>query len=77
VRSKRGKIKMMASVTTDIKPGVVNIDHGWWFPEKPEQEFGIWESNANLLTSNAPPYDPAFGTYQLRALLCSIEKILT
>jgi anaerobic selenocysteine-containing dehydrogenase len=77
VRSKRGKIKMMASVTTDIKPGVINIDHGWWFPEKPEQAFGIWESNANLLTSNAPPYDPAFGTYQLRALLCSIEKLLT
>ncbi len=75
VQSPRGKIKMKASVTTDIKPGVINIDHGWWFPEKPDQEFGIWESNANLLTSNAPPYNEAFGTYQLRALLCSIEKI--
>jgi anaerobic selenocysteine-containing dehydrogenase len=75
VQSPRGEIKMKASVTTDIRPGVINIDHGWWFPEKPEQEFGIWESNANLLTSNAPPYNEAFGTYQLRALLCSIEKI--
>ncbi|MEK8015537.1 MAG: molybdopterin-dependent oxidoreductase [Candidatus Parabeggiatoa sp.] len=75
VQSPRGKIKMKALVTTDIKPGVINIDHGWWFPEKPDQEFGIWESNANLLTSNAPPYNEAFGTYQLRALLCSIEKI--
>jgi thiosulfate reductase/polysulfide reductase chain A len=75
VRTKRGEIKMKASVTTDIKPGVINIDHGWWFPEKPDQAFGIWESNANLLTSNAPPYNEAFGTYQLRALLCSIEKI--
>ncbi|HIE02158.1 MAG TPA: molybdopterin oxidoreductase [Thiotrichaceae bacterium] len=75
VQSPRGKIKMKASVTTDIKQGVINIDHGWWFPEKPDQEFGIWESNANLLTSNAPPYNEAFGTYQLRALLCSIEKI--
>jgi len=75
VRTKRGEIKMKASVTTDIKPGVINIDHGWWFPEKPDQAFGIWESNANLLTSNDPPYNEAFGTYQLRALLCSIEKI--
>ena len=30
-------------------------------------------ANANVLTSNAPPYDPAMGTYQLRALLCRIE----
>jgi hypothetical protein len=29
-------------------------------------------SNANLLTDNQPPYDPAMGTYQLRALLCRV-----
>ena len=34
----------------------------------------VLESNANVLTNNAPPYDPAFGTYQLRGLLCRIEK---
>jgi anaerobic selenocysteine-containing dehydrogenase len=75
ISSARGKIKMKAAVTTDIKKDVVNIEHGWWFPEKPAPDFGVWESNANMLTSNAPPYDPAFGTYQLRGLLCSIEKI--
>ncbi|MCP4700192.1 MAG: molybdopterin-dependent oxidoreductase [Gammaproteobacteria bacterium] len=75
VQSPRGKIKMKAFVTADIRTGVVNVDHGWWFPEKSDTDFGIWESNANVLTSNAPPYDPAFGTYQLRGLLCSIEKI--
>ena len=74
ISSPRGKIKMKACVTDDIAPGVVNIDHGWWFPEKKDSDFGIWEANANLLTSDAPPYDPAFGTYQLRALLCSIQK---
>jgi hypothetical protein len=26
------------------------------------------------LTDNAPPYDPAMGTYQLRALLCRVSK---
>jgi len=26
----------------------------------------------NLLTDNQPPYDPAMGTYQLRALLCRV-----
>ena len=77
VCSPRGRIRMKAELTDDIRMGVVNIDHGWWFPEKEGPDFGVWESNANLLTSNAAPYDPAFGSYQLRGLLCSIEKIDT
>jgi anaerobic selenocysteine-containing dehydrogenase len=75
VSSPRGKIRMKAAVTENIRQDVVNVDHGWWFPEKTGPDFGVWESNANLLTSNAPPYDPAFGSYQLRGLLCSIGKI--
>ena len=74
VSSPRGRIKMKAVVTEDIQKDVINIDHGWWFPEMEGPDFGVWESNANLLTSNAPPYDPAFGSYQLRGLLCKIEK---
>jgi len=74
VMSPRDKIRMVAKVTDDIRKDVVNIEHGWWFPEKKSPDFGVWESNANLLTSDQPPYDPAFGTYQLRALLCDIEK---
>jgi len=34
----------------------------------------VWKSNMNLLTDNQPPYDPAMGTYQLRGLLCRIER---
>ena len=75
VISPRGKIKMKAVLTEDIHRNVINVDHGWWFPEMNGPDFGVWESNANLLTSNAPPYDPAFGTYQLRGLLCAIERI--
>lgn len=75
VSSPRGSIKMRANVTDDINPQVINVEHGWWFPEKKGPEHGVWESNANMLTSNAPPYDPAFGTYQLRGLLCNIKKI--
>ena len=66
---------MKVAVTDDIMKDVVNIDHGWWFPERKGPDFGVWESNANVLTSSAPPYDTAFGTYQLRGLLCKIEKI--
>jgi len=75
VSSLRGRIKMKAMVTKDIQKDVINVDHGWWFPEKQGPHFGVWKSNANLLTSNAPPYDSAFGSYQLRGLLCSIQRI--
>ncbi|MDY7031722.1 MAG: molybdopterin-dependent oxidoreductase [Thermodesulfobacteriota bacterium] len=75
VSSPRGRIKMKAVITEDIRGRVVNVDHGWWFPEKGGPDFGVWESNANVITSNLPPYDPAFGSYQLRGLLCTIEKI--
>ncbi len=74
VSSPRGRIRMRALVTTNINPRVINIEHGWWFPEKAGSEFGIWESNANVLTNSEPPYDQAFGSYQLRGLLCQIEK---
>ena len=75
VSSPRGSIKMRAQVSEDIHPQVINVEHGWWFPEQKEPLHGIWQSNANMLTNNAPPYDPAFGTYQLRGLLCNVKKI--
>jgi anaerobic selenocysteine-containing dehydrogenase len=75
VTTARGTIRMRAVVTEGIRKDVVNIDHGWWFPEKKDSDLGVWESNANLLTSDAPPYDAAFGSCQLRSLLCHVEKI--
>ena len=35
-------------------------------------DYGWRESNANILTTAAPPYDRYLGSYQLRALLCRI-----
>lgn len=72
IETLRGRARFKSNLTHGIDPRVVNIQHGWWFPEKPGPEHGVWESNANILTSDMPPYDPAMGTYQLRALLCKI-----
>ena len=77
IETPRGKIQQRARLTKEIDPRVVHIEHGWWFPEEPGPEHGIWKSNANVLTSNLPPYDPAMGTYQLRALLCRIARVET
>ena len=74
VISPRGRIRMRALVTEDIHPRVINVEYGWWYPERKAPDFGVWESNANLLTNDGPPYDPAFGSYQLRAMLCRIER---
>jgi anaerobic selenocysteine-containing dehydrogenase len=75
IETRRGRIRQKARITDEIDPRVVHAEHGWWFPEQDGPEHGIWQSNANVLTSNAPPYDPAMGTYQLRALLCRIERV--
>lgn len=75
IENRRGRIKQKALLTKGIDPRLVNAQHGWWFPEKEPPGYGVWESNANILTNNAPPYDPAIGTYQLRALLCKIYPL--
>lgn len=72
VSSPRGVVTAWARVTPDIRPGVVGLDHGWWFPERgPDGD--AMASNANVLTEDGPPYDPAMGSYQLRGLLCEIR----
>lgn len=74
ISSPRGRIRQRALITGDIDPRVIHCQHAWWFPERPGWDHGIFESNANLLTSQAEPYDPAMGTYQLRGLLCAIAR---
>ncbi len=75
IETLRGKIQQRAKVTTDVDPKVIHVEHGWWFPEEKGPEHGIWKSNANMLTRNGPPYDPAMGTYHLRGLLCRIAPV--
>jgi len=74
IETKRGRIRQRARLTTGIDPRVIAAEHGWWYPEEPAPEYGVWRSNVNLLTDNQPPYDPAMGTYQLRALLCRVAR---
>jgi anaerobic selenocysteine-containing dehydrogenase len=68
-----GKIKMKASVTDGILPGVVSAPHGWWFPEKSPPDYGFKESNTNMLTYGIP-YDPHTGSESWRSFLCKVYK---
>ncbi len=75
IETPRGRIRHRARVTPGIDPRVIAAEHGWWFPEEPAPDYGVWKANVNLLTDNRPPYDPAMGTYQLRALLCRVSPV--
>ena len=73
IETPRGRITQKARVTDQMKPGVVNVQIGWWMPEARDKPyFGAFEVGANVLTTMDPPYDPCMGTYQLRGLLCRV-----
>ena len=74
IESPRGRITQKAKVTDGIDPRVINCEYGWWYPEEKAPDHGLWDSNVNILTSIEPPYDPAMGTYPLRAFLCRISR---
>jgi len=74
IETPRGRIKQKAKLTNQDQR-VVHVSYGWWYPEMPAPEFGVWESNANVLTNDAPPHCSALGTYQLTGLLCKIYKV--
>jgi anaerobic selenocysteine-containing dehydrogenase len=74
IETPRGRIRQRARVTRGIDPRVISAQHGWWFPDEPAPEYGVWKSNVNVLTNSQGPFDPAMGTYQLRALLCRVGK---
>ena len=62
VETKGGQIKVKASLTEDLMPGVVSLAHGW------EDEF-----NANVLTE-LQPSDPITGYSEFRNIACRIKK---
>lgn len=73
IETPRGKITQKAEFVPEMDPQVINCQFGWWYPEDPSPLHGCFESNANVLTVGAPPYDE-FGAYQMRGLLCRISR---
>jgi anaerobic selenocysteine-containing dehydrogenase len=75
IETQRGTIRQKASFNSDLDPRVVVAAYGWWFPERKDLELSGWkESNINILTENDPPYEPAIGSTNLRAIPCRVHK---
>lgn len=75
IETKRGKIKNKASLSTDVEPRVVYLEHGWWFPEKGIKEFYGWaDANTNVLTDDKPPYNREMGSVHLKGIPVKVSK---
>ncbi|MBW1862333.1 MAG: molybdopterin-dependent oxidoreductase [Deltaproteobacteria bacterium] len=77
IESGYGRCKQRAKVTDIIHPRIVSAQHGWWFPEKPGPEpglFGVWESNINLLLPSGWTGRSGFG-YPFKTQMCRIYKV--
>ncbi len=73
-----GSMRARLHLTDIMDPRMVDVEHGWWFPERKEAEpelFGVFESNANVLCPDGEEFcSPEIGGWPHTALLCRIEK---
>ena len=73
VETRRGRLRMRVKCSTRTHPKVVSVPHGWWEPEKPAPEHGIFDVCSNVLTDDdLDQCDPILGSSPLKALLCRI-----
>lgn len=71
-----GKCQMRANVSPIVKAGVIQADHGWWFPEEDGNEphlYGVWRSNINNLVPHFHVGKMGFGA-PFKCLLCKVTK---
>ncbi len=78
LETRQGSIKVMAKVTEDIAPGVVNTQHGWWqaCPELGLPGYDPYSSegaNVNLLVANDLT-DPISGSVPHKGYPCEVRK---
>ena len=66
------RIRQRATLFDGIKPGNVNAQYGWWFPEDGPPEYGWKKSSVNLLFGEESGYDPETGSESLRSVLCRV-----
>jgi anaerobic selenocysteine-containing dehydrogenase len=75
VENHLGRCRRKATLSDRIDPKVVSASHGWWFPELgPENWFGVWEANLNLLVPHNTQSRYGFGGGQYKSLLCKVYK---
>lgn len=78
VETRHGRLNMRVKCSERTHPGVVSIPHGWWLPEDPRSDRGLFEVCSNVLTGNDPAHcDVILGSSPLKALLCRVYPATT
>jgi anaerobic selenocysteine-containing dehydrogenase len=75
VETERGRARFVVKLTP-MCADAVSVEYGWWYPEQPAAEpglGGIWEANANVLTSgDFATSDPLVGTWTYNGIPCRL-----
>jgi anaerobic selenocysteine-containing dehydrogenase len=73
-----GKITQKLKVSDTIHPRMVDVQHGWWFPEKEGKEpvfFDAFKANANVLCPTEDQYlSPEIGAWPHTGLPVRVRK---
>lgn len=74
-----GSIRQRVLLSPAIHRKMVDVQHGWWFPERSEAEpelFGVFECNANVLCPDDPDHcSPEIGSWPHTALRCRLDPL--
>ncbi len=72
-----GSAKYKAKVSQKVRPGYLEAEHGWWFPEQDGNEpnlFGVFQSNCNDLVPNHHTNELGMGA-PYKCNCCNVEPI--
>ena len=71
----RGKLRMKVTLNDLTHEKVVTIPHGWWLPEAPGPDHGVFEVCSNVLVDDdLDTCDVALGSSALKAMICRVSK---
>ena len=73
IETEWGKIREVVDLYYGIKPGVVNLEHQWWYPELQQADKGYGLSCVNCLIDRHAQ-DPFIGSSNLRAYAVKVYK---
>lgn len=76
ISNEQGSATLKLRLTPIVREGVLNAEHGWWFPEEAGEEpnlFGVWKSNINMLCPSGDNSYMGFGA-PLKSMMCNVSK---
>lgn len=68
------RARFRASVTDRIHPRIVGAAHGWWFPENPDPDHGVFQSDIDLVLTDDEPRETVCGSVPIRGTLCKVYR---